>query len=138
MNRPSLVLLSLVTLLLSSCEAWGPRDNAADPQAGNYQGYETVKSPEAVKPAAPDSGIVTYIPRLVALKVANAQAYRFQISPAADFTAPNTYTSTECASNEFYPVDCASLAATTSYYWRVQAKRMVPGLLIRRKRRPLA
>jgi len=112
------VFLSI--LLLSCTELWGELDNPADPEATSYQGYDTVKEADAVAPVHADSGVVAFVPKLVAVKVAGAQAYHFRVSATAD-SAAFFYESAETTANEYLPVDCFGLSATT-YYWFVRAK----------------
>ena len=120
---PAIVLSVLfLSLLLPSCtELWGELDNPADPAAPSWQGYETVKDPDAIAPIDADTGVVTYVPTLLAGKVAGATAYQFRVSASADPEA-YLYESAEVAVNEYLPVDCFGLTATTTYYWFVRAK----------------
>jgi len=120
---PAIVLFSLLlSLLLPSCtELWGELDNPADPAAPSWQGYETVKDPDAVAPVEAESGTVAYVPTLLAGKVAGATAYQFRVSATADPEA-YLYQSAEVTANEYLPVDCFGLSTTTTYYWFVRAK----------------
>jgi len=122
MKKTAIMGTVFLSLLFSSCtEIWGELDNPADPAATSYQGYETIKDPDAIAPVRTDTGIVVYVPKLVATKVAGATAYQFRIAVASDFAVP-LYTSAEVAVNEYLPVDCFGLSATTTYYWSVRAK----------------
>jgi len=100
---------------------WGSLNDPADPKSDNYQGYETIEDPDKIAPVETDIGIVTYVPKLVATKVAGATAYQFRISSSAD-SASYLYESAEVTVNEYLPVDCFGLSATITYYWFVRAK----------------
>ena len=122
MKKTAIIGTVLLSLLLPSCtEIWGELDNPADPEATSYQGYETVKEADAVAPVQADSGVLAYIPKLVAVKVAGAQAYQFRVSATDDYTA-YIYQSAETTVNEYLPVDYLGLSAATTYYWFVRAK----------------
>jgi len=115
-------LLALILVSLSSCtEMWGSRDDPADPKSDNYQGYETIKDPDAIAPVETHSGIVAYVPKLLATKVDGATAYQFRVSATSD-PESYLYESVEVTGNEYLPVDCHGLSTTTTYYWFVRAK----------------
>jgi len=121
MKKRAIIGTVFISILLSSCtELWGKLDNPADPEATSYQGYDTVKEADAVAPVQADSGVLAYVPKLVAVKVAGAQAYQFRVSATAN-SAAFFYESAETTANEYLPVDCFGLSATT-YYWFVRAK----------------
>ena len=115
-------LLALILVSLGSCsEMWGSLDDPADPKSDNYQGYETIDDPDAIAPVETNFGIVAYVPKLVATKVDGATAYQFRVSATSN-PGMYLYESAEVAGNEYLPVDCYGLSATTTYYWFVRVK----------------
>jgi hypothetical protein len=106
-----------------SCTDFYLRDlnNPVDPEAPDYQGYETVENPDDIKPVGGDAGELFFPPLFLAEKVVGATAYQFQMADNAGF-APVLWTSSEASENELLPTALGYLYADTTYYWRVRAK----------------
>ncbi len=118
----TVLFVTCTTLILSSCpELWGTMDDPADPQSPTYQGFETVDDINAVKPAIADAAVLDYMVFSIS-KVLDAEAYRLELSTAADFAlASQVYLKEDFATNAM-AVD-ADLVSGTTYYWRAGAKK---------------
>jgi formylglycine-generating enzyme required for sulfatase activity len=109
--------------LVVACSPWGTFDNKGDPKAANYQGYPTVGDVDDLKPVSPLAGLsAVFAPKLVALKVAGADSYHFQIASSSTFAASVlVHEDDTVASNEYVPIGWSNLDLLTTYYWRGRA-----------------
>ena len=111
--------LLLSTLLLPTCEVWGPKDNPIDPKAANYQGFATVTSPYSIATAIPaDGGTLTGL-TVTATKVIGVTAYQARFATSAPALAAAT--AVDSASNVLN-IGAAALINATTYYWQARAK----------------
>lgn len=111
------VILAAASLLVGCAELYGPLENPADPSAANYQGFETVGSPDDIGSHTDDSLL---FPRFVVTEVVDAEAYRLEIAESQVFDAATIVYEEEFESN-IMPV-VTDLAAGTTYYWRAAAR----------------
>ncbi|MFZ4617758.1 MAG: hypothetical protein ACOYM2_16375, partial [Rectinemataceae bacterium] len=80
----TIVLALLAVLGLSACaELWGPLNDPADPKAQAYQGYETVKNPDAIAPVSPADGATLVGTLLTTNKIAGATVYELRLATSA-------------------------------------------------------
>jgi formylglycine-generating enzyme required for sulfatase activity len=126
--RVGLLLLSCATsaiFILSACSAlFGDFDNPADPEAGNYQGYETVASPDLMAGVNPADGGVLFSTKLLVTKVRSAQAYALRIAiSSADLESDATclYAKDDFSANAM-SISAANLVIGSQYFWKARAK----------------
>jgi hypothetical protein len=120
-RRALLGLALLATALLgASCEnVFGKLNNPVDPDAGKYQGYDTVSSTDDIL-AHTDDGVSMFFPDLVVSEVLEADGYRLQIATDAAFGSGSiVYENDQLSSNTISVM--TELFAGTDYVWRASA-----------------
>jgi hypothetical protein len=110
-----------LTRLFAACSPWGSFDNAGDPKADNYQGYDTIADAEDIQPVSSGGGTTSlFMPKLLALKVAGAERYHFQVAEDAAY-AFIAHENIAVATNEYLPLGWTDPKTGITYYWRVRA-----------------
>jgi hypothetical protein len=122
---PTLVLaLSLVAcfVLLGSCKVWGDRDNPADPDGIDYQGYPTVESSADIEPVSPANGGKLKTSSFSITPVGGAVAYELLVAGSkADLDSSPILDKADCSSNSIKLLSDSIITGNT-YYWRARAR----------------
>lgn len=115
-----IVVLAGVVVVFSGCPEifTGGLNSPLDPNAADYQGFDTVAHPDDMVPHIEDGATVMWL-RFVVSAVEGAESYHLQIATAQDFSSGSViHDKADYPSNVINPESSASLTGDTMYYWR--------------------
>ncbi len=108
-------------LLLCACSPFGDLDNPVDPEAPNYQGFDTVADSNNINLVSPEDGLsFDFPPEFSWTPVDGAQQYHLQIAETSDFSSI-LYEIDDCEQGSHLVSDMS--CETGDIFWRVRAKK---------------
>jgi hypothetical protein len=120
-HLPRLLVIGFVALFFS-CKMWGARDNPADPEGDNYQGYDTVASSADIKPVSPEDGGTLSTSAFTITSVVDASAYELCVaSSAAALDSSPVFSKADFSSNTITLLS-DSIVTWNTYYWKARAR----------------